>query len=151
MKIPALLLCDHPPESVPVWAVALGRRFAIRVEPVDLEGIKVFVWTPPGEPEPDTALVMSTAQVWLEAIEHRRLPKVWSIVWPCPPELAPAEWLQAESPDPAAPWLGILHFPDLALFDANPGRAGWPANPAAEAAYRELSDAAYTFMQSLKA
>jgi len=109
-----LLLGQATPHS-PTWVVSTDPFVCITVEaPLSAQGLqhmKAFLWVPPGDGQPDTALVRRMVDLYAHDLEFTASPTTFDIVQGSPdPAHTPPAWLVCDSPLGAEPvWNGLIH------------------------------------------
>ena len=109
-----LLLGQATPHS-PTWVVSTDPFVCVTVEaPLSAQGLqhmKAFLWVPPDDGQPDTALVRRMVDLYAHDLEFTASPTTFDIVQGSP-DLAhtPPEWLVCDSPHGVEPvWTGLIH------------------------------------------
>lgn len=109
-----LLLGQATPDTA-VWIVSTDPFVCITIEPPlfapGLQNMKAFLWVPPGDGYPDTALVLRMAALYAHDVECTAAPTAFDIVQgSTDPAHTPPEWLVCDSPLGAEPvWNGLIH------------------------------------------
>lgn len=109
-----LLLGQATPHSA-VWVISTEPFACLTIEPplspVLLQGMKAFLWAPPGAGEPDFAVVRSMVELYSREVEHTAMPTTYDVVQgSTDPAHTPPPWLVCDSPHDVTPrWHGLVH------------------------------------------